>query len=90
MGKQTAALTKRVDSKILLIRGLRVILDVDLEELYGVEVRSLNQQVKRNGRRFPDDFLLQLTGRRSRKLEITKCDFKFRSWRAASPAKRIH
>jgi hypothetical protein len=61
MGKQTAALTKRVDSKILLIRGLRVILDVDLAELYGVEVRSLNQQVKRNGRRFPDDFLLQLT-----------------------------
>ena len=61
MSKQIAALTKRVDSKILLIRGLRVILDIDLAELYGVEVRSLNQQVKRNARRFPDDFVMQLT-----------------------------
>ncbi len=61
MSKQIAVLTKRVESKILQVRGHRVILDSDLAELYGVEVRSLNQQVKRNARRFPEDFVLQLT-----------------------------
>ena len=61
MSKQVAVLAKRVESKILLVRGLRVILDSDLAELYGVEVRSLNQQVKRNARRFPDDFVMQLS-----------------------------
>lgn len=48
MSEQIAVLTKRVESKILPIRGHRVILDSDLAELYGVEVRSLIQQVKRN------------------------------------------
>ena len=61
MTKQTAVLAKRVEAKIRVIRDLRVILDTDLAELYGVEVRSLNQQVKRNARRFPEDFVLQLT-----------------------------
>jgi phage regulator Rha-like protein len=61
MSKSPAVLAKRVESRILLVRGLRVILDSDLAELYGVEVRSLNQQVKRNARRFPDDFVMQLT-----------------------------
>ena len=41
--------------------GLRIILDTDLAELYGVEVKQLNQQVKRNARRFPDDFVMQLS-----------------------------
>lgn len=61
MSKQIAVLAKRAESKILLVRGLRVILDADLAELYRVEVRQLNQQVKRNARRFPDDFVIQLT-----------------------------
>jgi phage regulator Rha-like protein len=61
MSKQITVLTKRVESKIVLVRGLRVILDTDLAELYGVEVRSLNQQVKRNARRFPDDFVMKLS-----------------------------
>jgi hypothetical protein len=61
MSKQITVLAKRVDSKIRLIRGQRVILDADLAELYGVEVRQLNQQVKRNFRRFPDDFVMHLT-----------------------------
>jgi hypothetical protein len=61
MGKQITVLGKRVDSKILLIRDQRVILDTDLSELYGVEVRHLNQQVRRNSRRFPDDFVIQLS-----------------------------
>ena len=61
MGKQITVLGKRVESKILLIRGQRVILDTDLAELYGVEVKRLNEQVKRNARRFPDDFVMRLS-----------------------------
>ena len=47
--------------KIYSIRGLKVMLDKDLAEMYGVEVRVLNQAVKRNASRFPDDFMFQLT-----------------------------
>jgi phage regulator Rha-like protein len=61
MSKQITVLAKRVESKIVLIRGLRVILDADLAELYGVEVKQLNQQVKRNARRFPNDFVMRLS-----------------------------
>ena len=46
---------------ILEIRGQKVMLDSDLAELYGVEVKQLNQAVKRNIKRFPDDFMFQLT-----------------------------
>src|SRR5271170_4453400 len=60
--KNTAlVLTKKVDSTILFLRGQKVILDVDLAELYGVSVKRLNEQVKRNLRRFPSDFLFRLT-----------------------------
>jgi hypothetical protein len=47
--------------KIYLIRSIKVMLDSDLAELYGVETRSLIQAVKRNIERFPSDFMLQLT-----------------------------
>jgi len=50
-----------VISKIYYIRELKVMLDSDLAELYEVETRVLNQQVKRNQDRFPDDFMFQLT-----------------------------
>jgi len=53
--------SRKVDSKILILRGQRVILDADLAELYGVRVRHLNQQVKRNARRFPLAFRFQLS-----------------------------
>lgn len=46
---------------ILVIRGQRVMLDQDLAELYGVETRRLNEQIKRNLDRFPPDFMFQLT-----------------------------
>lgn len=52
---------KKVDSKIFVLRGQRVILDADLAELYGVQVRHLNQQVKRNAKRFPLAFRFQLS-----------------------------
>lgn len=48
-------------NKIYSIRGQKVMLDNDLAELYGVETKRLNEQVKRNASRFPDDFMFQLT-----------------------------
>jgi hypothetical protein len=46
---------------VRLIRGERVLLDADLARLYGVDTKVLNQAVKRNGDRFPDDFMFQLS-----------------------------
>jgi len=50
-----------VMSKIYLVRGMKVMLDEDLAELYGVETRRLNEQIRRNVSRFPKDFMFQLT-----------------------------
>lgn len=50
-----------IESKILLIRGKKVILDKELADLYEVETKRLNEQVKRNINRFPLDFMFQLT-----------------------------
>ena len=52
---------ERVERTILVLRGHRVILDSDLAALYGVPVKRLNEQVKRNAGRFPPDFAFQLT-----------------------------
>ncbi len=49
---------KTIEDKILFIRGHRVLIDSDLAELFGVSTKRLNEQVKRNQNRFPDDFLL--------------------------------
>jgi ORF6N domain len=50
-----------IERSIFLIRGQRVMLDRDLAPVYGVEVRALNQAVRRNKDRFPSDFMFQLT-----------------------------
>ena len=52
---------KEIESKILIIKGQRVTLDSDLARLYGVSTARLNEQVTRNLRRFPDDFMFQLS-----------------------------
>ncbi|MDO8592266.1 MAG: ORF6N domain-containing protein [bacterium] len=52
---------ERVENKILFMRGMKVMLDRDLAELYGVGTKVLNQAVKRNKKRFPADFMFQLT-----------------------------
>ena len=52
---------KPIESLILTLRGQKVILDADLAELYDVPTKRLNEQVKRNADRFPEDFLFQLT-----------------------------
>jgi hypothetical protein len=52
---------ERIERLIYLIRDQKVMLDMDLADLYGVETKRLNEQVKRNIERFPDDFMFQLT-----------------------------
>ena len=52
---------ERIEKSIYLIRGQKVILDTDLAKIYEVETRRLNEQVKRNADRFPDDFMFRLT-----------------------------
>ena len=52
--------TDDIRSKVYIIRGQQVMLDKDLAELYGYEVKRLNEQVKRNISRFPEDFMFQL------------------------------
>lgn len=53
--------TERIEKQILLLRGHKVMLSIDLAEMYGVEPRVLVQAVKRNRKRFPKDFMFQLT-----------------------------
>ena len=59
-----------VESLIRVIRGQQVMLDRDLAELYGVETKRLNEQVKRNIERFPEDFMFQLTKEECSKSQI--------------------
>ncbi|HWY03142.1 MAG TPA: ORF6N domain-containing protein [Candidatus Acidoferrum sp.] len=63
MAETAVVVARKVDSKIFVLRGQRVILDTDLAELYGVQVRHLNQQAKRNAKRFPPAFRFQLSAR---------------------------
>src|SRR5579863_2693088 len=59
---------ERVERRILLIRGQKVMLDTDLAELYQVHTFRLNEQVKRNRTRFPEDFMFRLTMEEARSL----------------------
>ncbi|MGA2064092.1 MAG: ORF6N domain-containing protein [Thermoguttaceae bacterium] len=52
---------EQIEPRILLIRGQRVILAADLATIYGVETKRLNEQVRRNAKRFPGDFMFQLS-----------------------------
>ncbi|HNJ95640.1 MAG TPA: ORF6N domain-containing protein, partial [Ferruginibacter sp.] len=58
---QVLVLEQKILSKIYVIRGQKVMLDADLAVMYRVETRRLNEQVKRNKRRFPRDFMFTLT-----------------------------
>ena len=76
MPKRRVKPTFSVESRILFLRRHRVILDKDLAELYGVSVKHLNQQVKRNRQRFPSDFMFQPHGQARQSFEVTNCDLK--------------
>ena len=69
--------TLRLENRILTIRGQKVIIDADLAELYGVETRRLNEQVRRNQNRFPADFIFELT---SDEFADLKSQFATSSW----------
>lgn len=62
-----------IEDKIFLIRGKKVMLDTDLARLYEVPTKRLNEQVKRNRRRFPEDFMFQLTMAERDEL-VANCD----------------
>ena len=64
---------ERISRRILTIRGLRVMIDADLAALYGVATKQLNQQVRRNPRRFPANFAFRLTAA-ERSEVVTNCD----------------
>lgn len=62
----------KIESMIYVIRGQKVMLDSDLAELYEVETKHLNRQVRRNELRFPEDFMFQLT---SEEYKVLKYQF---------------
>ena len=77
MGKKKALVPRikveHVQRTILSIRGQRVILDADLARLYGVSTKRLNEQVRRNRNRFPDDFMFRLTSEEKNEV-VANCD----------------
>ena len=64
--------TDDIRSKVYIIRGQQVMLDKDLAEIYGYEVKKLNQQVKRNIERFPEEFCFQLN---EEEFKVLRCQF---------------
>ena len=70
--------TLQIENKIFIIRGVQVMIDRDIAELYGVETRVLNQAVKRNSERFPEEFMFQLT---DKEFENLISQFVISSWR---------
>lgn len=68
-----AVMLPRIESRILVVRTQRVIIDADLAALYGVTTKALNQAVKRNAERFPHDFMFQLTAPEKAEV-VTVCD----------------
>ena len=85
--------TLNIESKILTVRNQQVMLDKDIAELYGVETKVLNQAVKRNIERFPEEFMFQLdkveyevlrsqivTSRENIFFKVANCGFK-RKWK---------
>jgi len=73
MNELTILNEQTIQSRIFTIRGIQVMVDRDLAELYGVEPKRLNKQVKRNIDRFPEKFRFQLTENEKNEL-VTNCD----------------
>jgi hypothetical protein len=66
-------LDNKIERAILYIRGQKVMLDIDLAEMYGVKTKRLNEQVKRNLNRFPSDFMFQLSDDEKQEV-VAYCD----------------
>ncbi|WP_213953597.1 ORF6N domain-containing protein [Variovorax sp. dw_954] len=67
------ALLPRIEGRIQILRGIKVMIDADLAEFYGVPTKALNQAVKRNPTRFPSDFMFQLTAAEKAEV-VSNCD----------------
>lgn len=63
-----------LQKRIYDVRGQKVMLDFDLAILYGVETKRLNEQVKRNSIRFPEDFMFRLTSKEWKNDMVANCD----------------
>jgi len=70
---KSIVLVGKIENRILLIRGEKVIVDSDLAEFYGVPTKRLNEQVKRNSDRFPSDFVFQLNSEEKSQV-VANCD----------------
>ncbi len=73
MAEKSLTPLERIERKILLIRGEKVIIDTDLAELYGVSTKRLKEQVRRNEDRFPPDFAFELTAGEKAEV-VANCD----------------
>jgi hypothetical protein len=73
IGQKAIIPIEQIEQRIFLIRGQRVMLDADLAGLYGVSTKRLNEQVRRNRDRFPEDFMFQLTTNEKAEL-VANCD----------------
>ncbi len=73
MAEKSVIQVGKIEQRILLIRGEKVIIDADLAEFYGVPTKRLNEQVKRNKARFPDDFMFRLSADEKTEV-VAKCD----------------
>lgn len=83
--------SEAIEKKIFLIRGQKVMLDMDLAILYEVGVKVLNQAVRRNIERFPADFMFQLTSKEAALLRSQTVTLKTRARTASEiPALRLH
>jgi hypothetical protein len=69
-----ALMLPRIESRILTLRNQRIIVDADLASLYGVDTKRLNEQVKRNSERFPQDFMFQLNPVEKAEV-VANCDY---------------
>jgi hypothetical protein len=77
MADKTPLPARTIEETIFLIRGQRVMLDHDLAKLYGVETGALNRGVRRNMKRFPHDFMFQLT---EQEVAILRCQIGISRW----------
>lgn len=77
MSKSSLLPLETITHHILVLRGQKVLLDADLAALYGVETRRLNEQVRRNLERFPEDFIFEVT---DDELASLKSHFATSSW----------
>jgi phage regulator Rha-like protein len=77
MNKRALVPFEKIENRIFILRGFRVMISADLAELYGVEPRALIQAIKRNIKRFPPDFMFQLN---EEEFEILKSQIVISSW----------